>query len=61
MLFTLILLEAADPVGPRVVFTVSAEYVMNLIDKTQRKILVFFVSCLPINLQKVADGKSVGP
>jgi hypothetical protein len=61
MPFALLLIETADPAGSRVVSTVSAEEVVNLVDQAQRKILVFLAPRLPIKPQEVADGKSVGP
>jgi hypothetical protein len=59
--FSLLLIEAADPAGSWVIFTVPAEDIMNLIDEAQREPLVFFVPRLTMKLQEVADGKSVGP
>jgi hypothetical protein len=61
MPFALLLLETADPAGSRVVSTVSAEEVVNLVDQAQCKIFVFLAPRLPIKLQEVADSKSVGP
>ncbi len=61
MNFTPLLIKAAYPASSGVVLTVSAEYVMNLINEAQCEILVFFIIRLTIKLQEVAHGKSVGP
>jgi hypothetical protein len=61
MLYALLLIEPADPAGPPVVFTVPAEYGMNLIHEAQRKLLVFCITRLTIELKEVTDGKSIGP
>lgn len=59
--FALLLVEAADPAGSRVVLTMAAEYVMNLIDQQQRESLVFIITRSALELQEVAHGKGVGP
>jgi len=48
MLPALFLIEAADPAGPRVVFAVAAEYVVDLINELQCQILEFLVPGLLI-------------
>jgi hypothetical protein len=57
----LFLIESADPAGSWVIVAVMSEYGMDLIDELQGKLLVVLVTRLTIQLQKVADGKSVGP
>jgi len=58
---TLFLIETADPAGSRVIVAVTSEYGMDLIDELQGEPLEALVTRLTIQLQKVADGKSVGP
>jgi hypothetical protein len=48
--FALLIIEAADPAGSWVVFTVPAKYGMNLIHEVQCEMLVFFITRLTIKL-----------
>jgi hypothetical protein len=61
MLLPLFFIKAADPAGPRIVFAVSAECVVNLINKLQSQTLEFFAPGLLMKAEKVADRKCVRP
>jgi hypothetical protein len=61
MLPSLLLIEAADPAGPRVVSSVAAEDSVDLIHELQCQILVFLLAGLLIKAEKVADCKCVRP
>jgi hypothetical protein len=61
MPFALLLIEAANPAGSWIVITVLTKDVMNLIDESQCETSVFFITRLAIKIQKVANGKSIGP
>jgi hypothetical protein len=57
----LLLIQAADPAGSWVVFTVPAKYFMNLIDEAQCEMLVFFITHLTVKLEEVTNGKRISP
>jgi hypothetical protein len=61
VLSTLLFIEAADPAGPRVVFAVSAECVVNLINELEHQIQVCFFACLMIKPKKVTDREGICP
>ncbi len=57
----LLLIQAADPAGSGVVFTVPAEYGMNLIDEVHCEMRIFLLACVTRKSQEVAHGKRVSP
>jgi hypothetical protein len=61
MVLTLLLVESADPTSSWIVFTVSTEYMMNLIDEKQRKLFVSLFACPVMELQEIANGERVSP
>jgi hypothetical protein len=58
---SLFLIEAADPAGPRVVCSVAAEDVVDLVHELQCQIFEFVVPGLLIKAEKIADRKCVRP
>lgn len=53
--------QAADPSGPRVVFPVFAQHLMDLIDEAERQVTVSLFRCLTVQREEVADGECVCP
>jgi hypothetical protein len=58
---TLFLIQTADPSGSGVVFTMTPENIVNLIDQAEGEVPVLIIPCLTKELKEVADGKSIGP
>jgi len=61
MQFALLLMQAADPAFPRVVFTVPAEDMVHLVDKAQCKVPVCCIICPVIQFKVVAYRKRIRP
>ena len=56
-----IVIHAADPALARVVLAVFAKNRVDLVDERQGEVLELLVTCPAEQLEKIADGKGVGP